>query len=66
MSWLGHELAGKIRQRLPEALLISVSGWGQEPDLQRSREAGFDHHLVKPVEFKTLLSLIASTAGGDR
>jgi PAS domain S-box-containing protein len=56
----GLELAGEIRKFLPRALLISVSGWGQEQDRQRSHEYGIDHHLVKPVEFTALRSAIAS------
>ena len=54
----GHELATEIRRFLPNSLLISVSGWGQETDRIRSRESGFDHHLVKPVEFTSLFALI--------
>jgi CheY-like chemotaxis protein/anti-sigma regulatory factor (Ser/Thr protein kinase) len=40
-------------------LLIAVTGWGQEIDRRRSSEAGFDHHLVKPVDARTLQSLLA-------
>ncbi len=54
----GYELAVRLRELLPQALLISVSGWGREEDRRRSREAGFDFHLVKPVEFDELLKLI--------
>ena len=42
-----------------EALLMAVSGYGQE-DRRRSLEAGFDQHLVKPVDPPTLKGLIAS------
>jgi PAS domain S-box-containing protein len=38
--------------------LIAISGYGHEQDRQRSRQAGFDHHLVKPVHFKTILPLL--------
>jgi CheY-like chemotaxis protein len=44
------------------ALLVAVTGWGQESDLERSREAGFDHHLVKPVAPNMLRSLLAAHA----
>ena len=54
----GYELAARLRQLLPQSLLISVSGWGQEEDRQRSIKAGFDYHLVKPVQFEDLLKLI--------
>jgi two-component system CheB/CheR fusion protein len=38
--------------------LIAISGYGQEQDRERSRQAGFDHHLVKPVSFKSILPLL--------
>ena len=43
-----------------DALLIALTGWGQQDDLRRSQEAGFDHHLVKPVELTALRELLAS------
>jgi two-component system, chemotaxis family, CheB/CheR fusion protein len=52
----GYEVARRLRA-LPEtkdALLVAMTGWGQEEDRQRSREAGFDHHLVKPLDPKVL------------
>lgn len=48
----GYEVARELR-RQPwgrSMLLIAVTGWGQAEDRRRSREAGFDHHFVKPVE----------------
>ena len=42
--------------------LIAVSGYGQEEDRRRSMEAGFDRHLVKPVDFKELQDLLAMVA----
>ena len=49
----GYRLAGEMRAReaTANALLIAVTGYGQAHDRQRSKEAGFDHHLVKPVAF---------------
>jgi CheY-like chemotaxis protein len=41
-----------------QTILIAVSGWGQDADRQRSREAGFDHHLVKPVDHKALTKIL--------
>jgi CheY-like chemotaxis protein/two-component sensor histidine kinase len=48
----GYELASRIRQEPwgGNALLIALTGWGQLQDQERSREAGFDHHLTKPVD----------------
>jgi CheY-like chemotaxis protein len=56
----GYAVAKRIRERMNEAqpLLIAVTGWGQEEDRQRSSAAGFDHHLVKPVDPAVLTSLL--------
>ena len=58
----GYEVARKVREqpRLQDAALIAVTGWGQEEDRRRSREAGFRHHLVKPVDPAELERLLAS------
>jgi PAS domain S-box-containing protein len=60
----GLDVAREVRKFLPKTLLISVSGWGQEQDLKRSRESGIDHHFVKPVEFAALLEAIGSLDNG--
>ncbi|MEZ5343990.1 MAG: PAS domain-containing protein [Pyrinomonadaceae bacterium] len=54
----GYELAGKLSRIIPDSMLISLSGWGQEKDIKRSFAAGFSNHLVKPVQFDELLALI--------
>ncbi|HSN30249.1 MAG TPA: ATP-binding protein, partial [Kofleriaceae bacterium] len=56
----GYELARRLRERLgPEKLrLIAMTGYGQESDKQRATEAGFDHHLVKPIALDALTSLL--------
>ena len=46
------------KKGLSEVKLVAVSGYGQESDRRRSREAGFDHHLVKPVDPDKLLELL--------
>ncbi len=58
----GYEVARRLRQEEGGAnrLLIAMTGWGQDEDRNRSREAGFDHHLTKPVEFKALQKLLSS------
>ncbi|MDD5461819.1 MAG: hypothetical protein PHG00_09325 [Methylococcales bacterium] len=43
----------------PPDLLIALSGYGQAKDLDRSQEAGFDHHLVKPLNFTILCDLLS-------
>jgi PAS domain S-box-containing protein len=56
----GYELARRLRARgLDQCRLIAVTGYGQDEDRARSREAGFDVHLVKPVDLMRLASLIA-------
>jgi CheY-like chemotaxis protein/anti-sigma regulatory factor (Ser/Thr protein kinase) len=56
----GYEVARRIREtRGGEVVLIALTGWGQEEDRRRSREAGFDHHLTKPVDFNELDELLA-------
>jgi CheY-like chemotaxis protein len=40
--------------------MIAVTGWGQDEDKRRSQAAGFDHHLVKPVESRVIMDLVAS------
>jgi signal transduction histidine kinase len=57
----GYELARAIRQgsQKPPAL-IALTGWGQEADRLRAKDAGFDHHLVKPADIGTLQSLFSS------
>jgi CheY-like chemotaxis protein len=57
----GYEVARRLRQQpgLEKGVLAALTGWGQQEDRRRSAEAGFDHHLVKPPEPKTLESLLA-------
>jgi len=63
----GYEAARRIRQQRQKGLkLVALTGWGQEEDRQRSEEAGFDAHLVKPVDFAALTKLLAEWAGPDK
>lgn len=57
----GYELARQIRATAGGAAitLIAATGWGQTSDKQRAMEAGFDHHLTKPVDFDKLQSVLA-------
>jgi PAS domain S-box-containing protein len=58
----GYEVCRRLRERPwgKDLCLIALTGWGQEEDRQRSQEAGFDTHLVKPVDHDLLLKLIDS------
>ncbi|HYW56077.1 MAG TPA: response regulator [Polaromonas sp.] len=56
----GYDAARQIRQQPggEKILLIALTGWGQAADKQRADQAGFDHHLVKPVDYGMLMSCI--------
>lgn len=56
----GYEVARELRQREETrgATLIGVSGYGQEEDRRRAREAGFDHYFTKPMDFRALQDLL--------
>jgi CheY-like chemotaxis protein len=56
----GYEVARRLRQERGRdgMLLLAMTGYGQEEDRRRSREAGFDHHLVKPVDLDELRGLL--------
>lgn len=56
----GYDLARRLREFPTTAgcVLTAVTGWGQEKDRERSRAAGFDYHLVKPVELARILEVL--------
>ena len=58
----GHEIARRIRERpaLNHTTVVAQTGWGQDHDHKRSEEAGFDHHLVKPVDLVSLNRILAT------
>jgi CheY-like chemotaxis protein len=60
----GYEVARHMRERFADDApqLVALTGWGQEDDRRRAREAGFHHHLVKPAELAALQQLLTSTA----
>jgi len=47
-------------------VLIALTGWGQDEDRRQSQEAGFDAHLVKPVEYRALADMLATLAALER
>jgi two-component system OmpR family response regulator len=57
----GYEVARRLRHEpsVEGILMVAMTGYGQERDRQLSREAGFDHHLVKPVDPAMLQALLA-------
>jgi PAS domain S-box-containing protein len=62
----GLEVARRIRadDSYRNTVLIALTGWGQASDRQNSSHAGFDHHLVKPVDFSALQAVLAPLPGG--
>jgi CheY-like chemotaxis protein len=58
----GYEVADRLRETLsgPMPLIIAMTGLGHEDDLLRSRDCGFHHHLIKPVDLDLLRTLIVS------
>ncbi len=58
----GYDAAVRIREQASgrDVVLVAVTGWGQEEDRRRSREAGFDAHLTKPVDLAALSRLLAA------
>jgi signal transduction histidine kinase len=60
----GYEACERIRSMAPDAqpFIVALTGWGQEEDRNRSKRAGFDRHLVKPVDPRMLEGLIQSLA----
>jgi CheY-like chemotaxis protein/phosphoglycerate-specific signal transduction histidine kinase len=60
----GFEVAKQLRQQpaLQNVVLVALTGYGQESDRQRSKEAGFDHHLVKPGDLGKVLQILVTVA----
>ena len=64
----GHEVARRLRRELGlrDAFLVALTGYGQDEDRRRSEEAGFDAHLVKPVDHQALMRLLVAPAATVR
>ncbi|MFO0604834.1 MAG: PAS domain-containing protein [Polyangiales bacterium] len=62
----GYEVAGRLRREpgLRDVTLVALTGWGSESDKARSRAAGFDRHLVKPVGLQDVERALAEVGGG--
>jgi CheY-like chemotaxis protein len=61
----GYEVCKRLRVEpwAREIPIIAITGWGQDDDRQRSKDAGFDAHLVKPVVFEELTALLDERGG---
>jgi CheY-like chemotaxis protein len=60
----GYDVALEVRRQTwgRDVILVALTGWGQAEDRRRSKEAGFDFHIVKPVEIAALEKLLAEPA----
>jgi CheY-like chemotaxis protein len=60
----GYKVAQRIRQQagLENIVLVALTGYGQDSDRQRSHDAGFDHHLVKPAAFSEIEKILLAVA----
>jgi CheY-like chemotaxis protein len=60
----GYETCEKMREQQWAATtrIVALTGWGQEEDKRKAKRAGFDEHLVKPVDRKTLIEVLSTTA----
>jgi CheY-like chemotaxis protein len=56
----GYEVARRLREQsqFRDVTLIAQTGWGREEDRKRARAAGFDHHLVKPIDHQQLVQIL--------
>ncbi|MES2438401.1 MAG: response regulator [Verrucomicrobiota bacterium] len=54
----GYQAAARLREICPDAYIVALSGWGSEEDRRRTSDAGFDEHLVKPVNPQELRKLL--------
>jgi CheY-like chemotaxis protein len=57
----GYDVCRRIREKPwgSNVTVIALTGWGQDTDRRKTRDAGFDHHIVKPIEHSRLLELLA-------
>ncbi len=67
-QWNGRDAARRIREQPwgKTMVLVAVTGWGQDEDRRKSKDAGFDAHLVKPVDFGALMKLLAALTSEQR
>jgi CheY-like chemotaxis protein len=58
----GYEVARQARGESEgrDLTLIALTGWGHEESIRRSKDAGIDHHLIKPVDYNAMINLLSS------
>ena len=62
----GYDACRRIREQPwgQNMVIVALTGWGQEEDRRRSKDAGFDGHLIKPVDYAALMKVLASRSKG--
>jgi CheY-like chemotaxis protein len=59
----GYAVGKRLREEFGDhIMLVAITGWGQESDRRRAREASFDHHLTKPVELRAIEKLLENVS----
>jgi CheY-like chemotaxis protein len=63
----GYEVARELRAdpSLSDVVLVALTGWGTDEDLRRTKDAGFDHHFVKPIEVEAVEAMLRSLDGAQ-
>ena len=63
----GHDVARQIRANAgePSPVIVAVTGWGRPEDVERSRAAGIDHHVVKPITMQTIITILGTMTEHD-
>ena len=64
----GYEVARQLRSdsTMDGLILVALTGWGSEEDRRQAQNAGFDHHLTKPVEIEKLHSLLVEIDANNK
>jgi len=64
----GYELARRLRANAntADAVFVALSGYGQTQDREKSKAAGFNHHLVKPVDIDRLSEVLAKASSANK
>jgi PAS domain S-box-containing protein len=59
----GFEVCRRIREQLwgKNMVMVALTGWGQDDDRRKAKDAGFNHHMVKPADYAALMKLLAET-----
>ena len=60
----GYQVAGRLRKSGVRSVLIAITGWGQQSDRAQAKEAGFDHHMTKPIDPAALEKFLDEFPGG--